>query len=155
MTVDQAPASTSVGQDETSRVLQPCGTPAAYQRHWRRGERPCRPCVEAHYASRPDTYRAYQRARLRALTRVSAVDKPLFRQLVRENRAELVAAYGDDGGTRKHYWLARARARSEMARRFRAKFAQFLDEELAIERACQAGMDRADGAGGGDEGAQP
>ena len=26
---------------------QPCGTPAAYQRHIRRGEKPCEPCREA------------------------------------------------------------------------------------------------------------
>lgn len=31
-----------------SDVLAPCGTDAAYRRHWRRGEKPCRPCTTAH-----------------------------------------------------------------------------------------------------------
>lgn len=30
--------------------LQPCGTQAAYQRHTRKGERPCDPCRAAHTA---------------------------------------------------------------------------------------------------------
>lgn len=29
-------------------ALKPCGTSAAYQRHIRHREVPCRPCVEAH-----------------------------------------------------------------------------------------------------------
>ena len=32
------------------RVLKPCGTNAAYQRHKKNGEYPCIPCVEAHAA---------------------------------------------------------------------------------------------------------
>src|SRR5690349_14094734 len=30
------------------RELKPCGTNAAYQRHRRKGEYPCTPCLEAH-----------------------------------------------------------------------------------------------------------
>lgn len=30
------------------RKLQPCGTPAAYRRHLRNGEKPCLPCARAH-----------------------------------------------------------------------------------------------------------
>lgn len=30
--------------------LKPCGTQAAYQRHRKRGETPCQPCVEANRA---------------------------------------------------------------------------------------------------------
>lgn len=30
------------------RKLQPCGTNAAYQRHKRKNEYPCTPCLEAH-----------------------------------------------------------------------------------------------------------
>lgn len=30
------------------RELKPCGTNAAYQRHRRKGEYPCAPCLEAH-----------------------------------------------------------------------------------------------------------
>jgi transposase len=32
-------------------VLQPCGTNAAYQRHRKKGEYPCTPCLEAHAAN--------------------------------------------------------------------------------------------------------
>lgn len=31
-----------------TRVLSPCGTYGAYQRHVKRGEKPCAPCTEAH-----------------------------------------------------------------------------------------------------------
>lgn len=31
-----------------SRELQPCGTPAAYRRHLRAGEKPCVECLRAH-----------------------------------------------------------------------------------------------------------
>lgn len=41
-----------------TRVLKPCGTKAAYNRHLRWGEEPCEPCVEAN--------RAYNRAHHRA-----------------------------------------------------------------------------------------
>jgi hypothetical protein len=33
-----------------SRTPQPCGTEAAYQRHWRARETPCTDCLEAHAA---------------------------------------------------------------------------------------------------------
>ena len=29
------------------KTLQPCGTPAAYRRHYDRGEKPCDPCAQA------------------------------------------------------------------------------------------------------------
>lgn len=32
------------------KPLKPCGTNAAYQRHRRKGEYPCTPCLEAHAA---------------------------------------------------------------------------------------------------------
>lgn len=31
----------------TTRARKPCGTPAAYRRHKRRGEEACQPCLEA------------------------------------------------------------------------------------------------------------
>ena len=31
-----------------ARELRPCGTPAAYRRHLRNGEKPCLPCARAH-----------------------------------------------------------------------------------------------------------
>jgi hypothetical protein len=40
--LDAVPQVPAVGPE-----LQPCGTPAAYQRHTDRGEKPCDPCVEA------------------------------------------------------------------------------------------------------------
>ena len=44
--------------------LKPCGTPAAYRRHLRHGEVPCRACAEAsrlQHAGRPDTGRPHRR----------------------------------------------------------------------------------------------
>ena len=32
------------GRPRNSPTVQPCGTPAAYRRHQRRGEKPCGPC---------------------------------------------------------------------------------------------------------------
>lgn len=37
-----------VAPKRNPRVLKPCGTNAAYQRHRRKGEYPCPPCLEAH-----------------------------------------------------------------------------------------------------------
>ena len=48
-----------------SRELQPCGTRAAYKRHLRRGEEPCRECREA--ARRADRGRKRNRAQPREL----------------------------------------------------------------------------------------
>lgn len=39
------------------RALKPCGTHAAFVRHWARSEQPCQPCVDAE--------RLYQRDRFR------------------------------------------------------------------------------------------
>ena len=36
------------------RKLQPCGTPAAYRRHLRGGEKPCLPCARAHAKAKED-----------------------------------------------------------------------------------------------------
>lgn len=33
-----------------TKILSPCGTPAAYQRHYRNGEKPCDACRRAHNA---------------------------------------------------------------------------------------------------------
>lgn len=38
--------------DLASPARQPCGTAAAYRRHYDRGEQPCDPCREAHNAAR-------------------------------------------------------------------------------------------------------
>ena len=29
-------------------VTKPCGTEAAYRRHYRRGQKPCQRCIDAH-----------------------------------------------------------------------------------------------------------
>lgn len=42
--------------------LQPCGTPAAYQRHIDHNEKPCDPCVEAMRADWAERKRAKRRA---------------------------------------------------------------------------------------------
>ena len=48
--------------------LEPCGTRAAYQRHARRGELPCRECLDAHTAYTT----AWRRARVYAMRREEA-----------------------------------------------------------------------------------
>ncbi|MER0477314.1 WhiB family transcriptional regulator [Streptomyces sp. Edi2] len=35
-------------------ALKPCGTPAAYRRHLRAGQKPCRPCKSAEYLRRAE-----------------------------------------------------------------------------------------------------
>jgi DNA-binding transcriptional regulator YiaG len=52
-----------------SRALLPCGTSAAWQRHWNAGEEPCQPCTDAkrayqrtwHQRRRPQGARRYRR----------------------------------------------------------------------------------------------
>ena len=64
-----------------ARVLQPCGTPAAYQRHLRHREMPCQACTDANTA------------------RVQAGRRELA--LIMLRRAELAAAvYNGDRGRR-------------------------------------------------------
>jgi hypothetical protein len=55
---------------------QPCGTPAAYRRHHRHGEKPCRSCRQAEARRQADVRAAHPRStesrraeRLRAKTR--------------------------------------------------------------------------------------
>lgn len=77
------------------RKLQPCGTPAAYRRHLRNGEKPCLPCARAHAAAKEE--RAAKRradeapVRLNVVANVTAADDgdidPL--QDARENLAEV------------------------------------------------------------------
>ena len=47
-------------ETNVTRELAPCGTQAAYQRHRRNGETPCRPCAransQAHYRRLPEDY---------------------------------------------------------------------------------------------------
>jgi hypothetical protein len=50
-------------------VVKPCGTPAAYRRHKRHGERPCESCAQAERRRNQDRMRARRRhepGRLRA-----------------------------------------------------------------------------------------
>lgn len=39
------------------RELKPCGTLAAYRRHYLHGEKPCEPCAEANRAYQKELYR--------------------------------------------------------------------------------------------------
>jgi len=48
-----------------SRVLQPCGTAAAYQRHMRRGEPPCEACAVA-WSEWSRAYKGAHREQIRA-----------------------------------------------------------------------------------------
>lgn len=36
--------------------LSPCGTPAAYRRHYRKGQKPCQRCADAHNAATRERY---------------------------------------------------------------------------------------------------
>ena len=51
MTTEQIQALRRGGK-ASPRMLQPCGTRAAYRRHLRRGEEPCGACKEAEYRAR-------------------------------------------------------------------------------------------------------
>jgi hypothetical protein len=42
-------------------VVKPCGTPAAYRRHKRHGERPCESCAQAERRRNQDRMRARRR----------------------------------------------------------------------------------------------
>ena len=44
---EQGTPATAVKPRGPGRTLAPCGTEAAYRRHQRAGERPCRPCRQA------------------------------------------------------------------------------------------------------------
>ena len=77
------------------RKLQPCGTPAAYRRHLRNGEKPCLPCARAH-AKAKEERAAKRRAgeapvQLNVVANVTAADDgdidPL--QDARDNLAEV------------------------------------------------------------------
>jgi hypothetical protein len=68
--------------------LDPCGTVAAYMRHWRRGEKPCEACLQAkrdRYKER-DSERALARAR--AMVRLRSEYPRRFQELVREELAK-------------------------------------------------------------------
>lgn len=69
-----------------ARDLQPCGTPAAYQRHLRRGEEPCDPCLTAANAYKASNARdvGTQRARQRALSRLSHLHPAHYAVLLAE-----------------------------------------------------------------------
>jgi hypothetical protein len=41
---------------DAARPLKPCGTQAAYMKHRRRGEPPCRECLDAHSADERRRY---------------------------------------------------------------------------------------------------
>lgn len=56
-------------------IIRPCGTVAAYQRHYKNGERPCQACRNAYYA--------YERT---------------LRPLRKMNQATKAIAYLDDDG---------------------------------------------------------
>lgn len=76
-------------------ISKPCGTRAAAQRHRRRGEPLCEPCVEAertYYRERAriaysiPAYRARENARTAARLRVRRANDPTYRQRVNEQR---------------------------------------------------------------------
>lgn len=45
--MDEGPEPRVRRSENTRRLLVPCGTPAAYRRHLRHGESPCRACRDA------------------------------------------------------------------------------------------------------------
>jgi len=82
--------------DVVSRVLVPCGTDTAYQRHHRRREQVCEPCRLAHLAKMRewrqraginDAQRAESAARGRAKSRLAAEYPARFAALYVEELA--------------------------------------------------------------------
>ena len=73
-----------------ARELKPCGTRAAYDRHRRNEEEPCKECRDANARRGRQNRRgkAYQRARVRALTRLSLLYETAFRSLLDEELAK-------------------------------------------------------------------
>lgn len=83
---------------------QPCGTPAAYTRHTRRGEEPCEPCRAANAEAsarrraadkaagrKPrvrEAARVYQRARQRALADLARRYPDEYEALLRAHQAD-------------------------------------------------------------------
>lgn len=77
-----------------ARVLQPCGTPAAYQRHRRHYEMPCQACTDAE-RERSAAYRA-EVAAILAAARERAAAAQRETALAAQRRADLAAAvYAD------------------------------------------------------------
>lgn len=70
--------------------LAPCGTRAAYERHRRRNEEPCRACKDASaaYQRNRSAGRAYGRARARAMTRLAQRYSTAYAQLLAEELAK-------------------------------------------------------------------
>ncbi|MEV4671007.1 hypothetical protein AB0K34_05070 [Actinomadura sp. NPDC049382] len=73
-----------------AREPKPCGTRAAYMRHLRHGEEPCRACKDAQNDAqkRNPRLKAYQRARVRALARLSQLYETAYRSLMEEELAK-------------------------------------------------------------------
>jgi hypothetical protein len=69
---------------------KPCGTRAAYVRHRRNGEEPCQACRDANNEAvkASPNVRAWQRARQRAMVRLSHIDHELFEALFAEEKAK-------------------------------------------------------------------
>jgi hypothetical protein len=60
------------GQRWNDLDVKPCGTPAAYRRHLRHGERPCESCRQAERRRQQDRYRApIRQARYQQTERVT------------------------------------------------------------------------------------
>lgn len=55
----------AAGQHKNHAGAQPCGTPAAYRRHYRLGEKPCDACRQAEARSKADSRRDSERRRER------------------------------------------------------------------------------------------
>ena len=62
-----------------TQSLQPCGTYAAYQRHYRRGEEPCEACRQAYLLRNRTVVRRYRAKHGRAaLAQQRAYDHALY-----------------------------------------------------------------------------
>ena len=70
--------------------VQPCGTPAAYRRHLRYGEKPCESCKQAEarrdrtaeYQGRQERYRAARDAGLTSDQALAARSRRVFEQIM-------------------------------------------------------------------------
>jgi hypothetical protein len=96
----------------TARVVKPCGTIAAYQRHLKRGEKPCDECKKANRddgRQRRGNPKPLRDVGPRADVRGAPVRRARYAELRRDGLSmyEAAAAVGVDPDTGKRYerWM--------------------------------------------------
>lgn len=110
-----------------SRQLKPHGTHAAYERHRRRGERPCEPCRLSHLARANEYQRRTGRnnARQRAMLALARRHRDTFAALRTQAKAD---DFGDPHNASRRIYQAALR---ELARLMDEEFAELMEAEMA------------------------